>query len=147
MKMTGIKAAGTSMYQTGRVKKEHRRLRRERTTVRVMVGLYCAHHHGTTDLCDACSDLVDYADRRLDLCPYGSDKPSCANCPIHCYRPEPRERMREVMRFAGPRMLARHPVLAIRHLIDDRRPVPQSGMRRGLDREKDQTVTEPRSRR
>lgn len=32
--------------------------------------------------------------------------------------------MREVMRFAGPRMLARHPWLAIMHLIDDRRPAP-----------------------
>jgi hypothetical protein len=32
--------------------------------------------------------------------------------------------MREVMRFAGPRMLARHPWLAIMHLIDDRRPPP-----------------------
>jgi hypothetical protein len=33
--------------------------------------------------------------------------------------------MREVMRFAGPRMLARHPFLAIMHLIDDRRPAPE----------------------
>ncbi len=32
--------------------------------------------------------------------------------------------MREVMRFAGPRMLARHPYLAIRHLLDDRREAP-----------------------
>jgi hypothetical protein len=29
--------------------------------------------------------------------------------------------MREVMRFAGPRMLLFHPVMAIRHLWDERK--------------------------
>ena len=75
-------------------------------------------------MCPACSELASYAERRLDLCPFGSEKPSCANCPIHCYRPEPRERMRDVMRFAGPRMLMRHPWLALRHLLDDRWEAP-----------------------
>ncbi|MGD9253904.1 MAG: nitrous oxide-stimulated promoter family protein [Holophagae bacterium] len=100
------------------------RLRRERKTVRAMVAMYCAHHHGRDGLCDECVELADYAERRLDRCPYGGGKPACTKCPIHCYRPEARERMREVMRFAGPRMLWRHPYLAIRHLLDDRKPVP-----------------------
>lgn len=106
------------------VREDHPRLRRERLTVRAMVAFYCRHHHGVGGICDACAELLAYSDRRLDLCPYGSDKPTCANCPIHCYRPEPRQRMREVMRFAGPRMLTRHPYLAIRHLVDGRRPAP-----------------------
>jgi hypothetical protein len=89
-----------------------------------MVRLYCTHHHGTRELCETCSELLAYSDRRLDLCPYGPAKPTCVNCPIHCYRPEPRERMREVMRFAGPRMFTRYPYLAIMHLIDGRRPAP-----------------------
>jgi hypothetical protein len=90
-----------------------------------MVAMYCAHHHGTTArLCDACAELADYADGRLDRCPYGAAKPACTKCPIHCYKPEPLGKMREVMRFAGPRMLGRHPYLAIRHLLDDRKPVP-----------------------
>jgi len=122
--MTGVNAASDVLHDDVQVKKEHRRLRRERRTVRIMVGLYCSHHHGTQALCPDCEELAAYADRRLDLCPYDSEKPSCTNCPIHCYRPEPRERMREVMRFAGPRMLARHPYLAIRHLMDDRREAP-----------------------
>ena len=82
-----------------------------------MVEMYCNHHHGTESLCQECSALADYADRKLDLCPYGPDKPTCTNCPIHCYREEPRERMREVMRFAGPRMLKKHPIMAARHLL------------------------------
>lgn len=89
-----------------------------------MVGMYCAAHHGTDSLCANCAELADYADRRLDLCPYGAEKPSCANCPIHCYRPQPREAMRAVMRFAGPRMLLTHPFLAVRHLLDDRKKAP-----------------------
>jgi hypothetical protein len=101
------------------------RIRRERTTVRAMVEMYCRHHHGGSHLCDSCAELADYAGRKLDRCPYGSDKPACTHCPIHCYGAEPRERMREVMRFAGPRMLLRHPYLAVRHLIDERRKAPE----------------------
>jgi len=33
--------------------------------------------------------------------------------------------MREVMRFAGPRMMWRHPYLAIRHLLDERKKAPE----------------------
>ena len=36
-----------------------------------------------------------------------------------------REEMKRIMRWAGPRMLWRHPILTIRHLIDDRRPAPE----------------------
>jgi hypothetical protein len=122
--MTGVNAMAGVLRENVNVKKEHRRLRRERKTVRAMVGMYCRHHHGNENLCDECGELAAYADRRLDLCPYGEGKPSCANCPIHCYRPDPRERMREVMRFAGPRMIFRHPYLAIMHLVDERRKSP-----------------------
>lgn len=115
------------------VARETRRLRRERRTVRAMVTLYCRHHHGRHGLCASCEELLAYADRRLDLCPYGSVKPTCANCPIHCYRPDPRQQMRDVMRFAGPRMLTRHPYLAIMHLIEGRRPAPPLPRRAGTE--------------
>jgi hypothetical protein len=29
-----------------------------------------------------------------------------------------REKIKEVMRYAGPRLIYRHPILAIRHLLD-----------------------------
>lgn len=87
-----------------------------------MLSIYCRKRHGQGDtLCDACRELLDYARCRLDRCPFGEAKPTCAGCPIHCYKPSMRERVREVMRFAGPRMLLRHPVLAVRHLLDGRR--------------------------
>ncbi len=98
------------------------RIAREKRTVQAMVRLYCRRHHGTRgDLCTECSELLEYASCRLDRCPFGPQKTTCANCPIHCYKPQMRERVKEVMRFAGPRMLLRHPLLAIRHLLDGRR--------------------------
>jgi hypothetical protein len=122
--MTGIKDPNGLLIHNVVVKSDTRRFARERKTVRAMIEMYCADHHGGDELCRECAELADYADRRLDLCPYGPDKPTCTSCPIHCYRPEPRERMREVMRYAGPRMFRKHPYLAVMHLIAERRPVP-----------------------
>jgi len=102
------------------------RIRREKQTVRAMVGIYCrAHHDAAEPPCAACRDLLDYAACRLDRCPFGAEKPTCVNCPIHCYKPAMRDQMREVMRYSGPRMLLRHPILAIRHLLDGRHEPPE----------------------
>ena len=101
----------------------NKHLVREFRTISRMVGIYCSDHHGGSvrALCADCRGFLDYAERRLDKCPYGDDKPTCANCPIHCYKPAQRELAREIMRYAGPRMMLRHPFLAITHLIDGRR--------------------------
>jgi len=94
-------------------------------TVTYMVQIYCRSHHGSQNgLCEACQQLLDYAEVRLDRCPYGQNKPTCNKCPIHCYKPEPKEQMRLVMRYSGPRMLLPHPWLAIRHLLHERKNVP-----------------------
>lgn len=98
---------------------ESRRLARERRTVEAMVGLYCREQHGGERVpCEACTELLAYAGARLDACRYAGDKPTCARCPVHCYKPGMRERVRSVMRYAGPRMLWHHPVLAVLHLLD-----------------------------
>ncbi|NAI04097.1 nitrous oxide-stimulated promoter family protein [Escherichia coli] len=69
--------------------------------------------------------LFVYAQKRLDKCVFGEEKPACKQCPVHCYQPAKREEMKQIMRWAGPRMLWRHPILTVRHLIDDKRPVPE----------------------
>jgi Nitrous oxide-stimulated promoter len=100
---------------------------RELKTIAAMVRMYCRGHqhaHAGATLCAECTALLDYATRRLERCVFGDAKPTCANCVVHCYSDEMRERVRVVMRWAGPRMLLRHPVLGIRHLLDERRPVP-----------------------
>ena len=108
-----------------RERTESRRMARERATVAVMIRLACRARHGTREgLCAECRELQAYADARLDRCPFQDGKPTCANCLVHCYKPEMRERIREVMRFAGPRMLKQHPVLAICHILDGLREPP-----------------------
>ena len=95
------------------------RIAREKRTVRAMVTIYCrGHGHGGRPLCPECADLLSYALCRLDRCPFGEEKTTCAKCPIHCYKPAMRDRVKEVMRYAGPRMLLRHPILALRHQLD-----------------------------
>lgn len=99
---------------------------RELRTMTAMVQLYCrGHAHDGSPLCADCGALLDYATRRLERCVFGDAKPTCANCLVHCYTATMRERVRDVMRWAGPRMLWRHPWLAITHLFDGRRPAPR----------------------
>lgn len=102
-----------------------RRLQREARTLDRMVAIYCRDHHtpDAGDICGDCRELLAYAERRLAKCPYGEDKPTCANCPVHCYKAAQREQARAIMRYAGPRMLWRHPLLAIAHVLDGRRRV------------------------
>ncbi len=95
-------------------------------TIEAMVRMYCGGHHhaGRAPLCAECAALMRYAARRLERCVFGDAKPNCADCAVHCYRVEMREKIRQVMRWAGPRMLLRHPILAISHMLAERRPVP-----------------------
>jgi hypothetical protein len=105
---------------------EPRRIARERATVAAMIRLACRSWHGNGNvLCSECQELQEFADQKLDRCPFQDHKPTCANCLIHCYKPAMRERIREVMRFAGPRMLRRHPYLTICHILDGRKKPPE----------------------
>ena len=111
----------------------------EKCTVAAMIALYCrGKGHGvysdvsasktlsskrTTSssspfLCPECSELLHYAHQRLERCRFGEEKPSCTRCPVHCYRKDMRERIRQIMRYSGPRMLLHDPIMAIRHLWD-----------------------------
>jgi hypothetical protein len=110
-----------------------RRNARERRTIEAMIRLFCRDRHGTKrGLCAQCAELKAYARQRLEQCPYGEDKPTCVNCPIHCYKPARRREVRTVMRYAGPRMLWHYPILAIRHKLAGQRaapPLPRKGKR------------------
>ena len=94
----------------------HRWLAREKRTLQAMLDIYCrAHHRRCGGVVRECADLEAYAIRRLYHCPFGAEKTTCAKCPIHCYQPAMRGKIQLVMRYAGPRMLYRHPILALFH--------------------------------
>ena len=79
---------------------------REKRMVSEMIALYCRKkHHTKGGLCPECADLEAYARMRSDKCPFMETKTFCSNCKVHCYKPVMREKIREVMRFSGPRML------------------------------------------
>lgn len=105
------------------------REQRERQTIQAMFRIYCRDRHGSADqkLCPACQELENYALARLARCPFQENKPACAKCSVHCYKPDMRQQVRQVMRHAGPKMLLHHPILALRHLLDERRPAPEVG--------------------
>ena len=95
---------------------------REKAMVSQMITLYCKKNHRTKHgLCSDCAELDKYARLRSDKCPFMEIKTFCSNCKVHCYKQEMREKIRAVMRFAGPRMIFHHPVAAIRHVIETKK--------------------------
>jgi hypothetical protein len=112
-----------------------RRITREKKTITAMMGIYCRDHHAARKgLCAECLSLLDYAHRRLDTCPFQEEKPACNLCEVHCYSALMRERVRDVMRYAGPRMLWPHPILSLWHILDKLRPAPKLKSRAQSDR-------------
>ena len=89
---------------------------KDRYILEQFIGIYCRGNHGTPsgELCPTCADLLAYATERLERCPQ-EPKPSCKHCPVHCYRPVYRERIREVMRYSGKRLLLQGRLDLIRH--------------------------------
>lgn len=93
--------------------------RDEKQLISEMIAYYCQKKHGSAAglLCEDCLKLEGYAHTRIARCPFTESKTFCSHCEVHCYAPEMRERIREVMRYSGPRMLIRHPLLAVRHAL------------------------------
>lgn len=91
-------------------------LQQEQATIAIMVRLFCKAKHETRDgLCPDCQELLDYAQERVAGCMFLPEKPVCGRCPVHCYQAPYRERVREVMRFAGPRLMFKNPLAVVRH--------------------------------
>lgn len=95
-------------------------LKREKKTVLSMIQIFCKGNHFQNTLCDDCKELLDYSLKRIDNCIFIDNKPVCVDCEIHCYNKEMREKIKVIMRYSGPKMIYRHPVLAINHLLRKR---------------------------
>ncbi len=105
----------------------------EKTILKEMIGLYCRLKHkkgnkdktdknadrqaGKNSLCPDCTGLLDYALLRTEKCPFMATKSFCSKCKVHCYKPEMREKIRQVMKFSGPRMMFYFPLQAIKHVF------------------------------
>lgn len=95
---------------------------REKQLVSQMIALYCRKNHKyKKDLCNDCKSFKEYAEMRIDKCPFMETKTFCSNCKVHCYKPQMREQIRAVMRFSGPRMIFYHPIIAVRHVRESKK--------------------------
>lgn len=100
------------------LRKKMRKIEREKRTIEFMIAFYCKHKLHSDVITDDYAQLLKYAQARLDKCVFGDKKGTCKNCPIHCYKKDMRQRMKEVMAWAGPRMFFYAPLLSISHFID-----------------------------
>ncbi len=69
------------------------------------------------ECCEECAELTRYAEARRAYCPK-DPKPFCSHCDTHCYRPQMKEAMREVMEYSGPRSVFHGYALdSVRHAV------------------------------
>lgn len=70
-------------------------------TITSMINIYCRKKHGNEkgELCQECSELLDYAHKRLDFCKFGEVKSFYSKCPIHCYKKDMKIKIKGVMKF------------------------------------------------
>jgi hypothetical protein len=110
------------------------RVRFEKETVSLMIGMYCQAVHKSSSLCTNCRKVQEYAFARIEKCSLHPSKPVCSVCPVHCYKPGMRQQIREIMRFSGPRMPGKYPLKALSYLwlkyIVSRKTYPVRSIRR-----------------
>lgn len=100
------------------------RIDQEKETFLEMVTLYCRHRLKAMSVPEPYEQLVNYAYKRLERCRWGTKKPNCHQCRVHCYAPDKRQQVREIMKWAGPRMIIYAPIKAMRYLINSMKPNP-----------------------
>lgn len=107
-------------------KKELKEWNKEKKLIPVMIGMYCKGNHKEerkklnlkgNDVCPDCKLLTEYALFRLEKCPFKVNKKFCSFCKIHCYKEDMKVKIKDVMRYSGPRMLFSHPIFAISHVV------------------------------
>ena len=96
------------------------RIEREKKTITLMVDIYCQKKHGNKkgELCEECKELLEYAHKRLSFCKFGENKSTCSRGPIHCYKKDMKEKVKEVMKFSGPRLIIHNPIELVRHALN-----------------------------
>lgn len=92
------------------------RVEKEKQIIQLMIEIYCQKKHQHKGaLCQECQELLEYAHKRLTFCKFGDEKTACGKCPIRCYKKDMKIKVKEVMRFSGPRLLIYRPIEFIKH--------------------------------
>ncbi len=95
---------------------------RQKKDIRLLakfVEVYCTGNHRTAEhaplvlpeglgkrsLCPECTSFLEYGISKRLKCPLEAEKPTCKNCRIHCYDKQRREKVREIMAYAGRKLM------------------------------------------
>jgi len=97
----------------------------EKKTIEAMIDIYCKGNHynknknGTRAYtrCPICLEQATYALKKIDQCPYKENKPVCSKCLVKCYNVKHKDNIKQVMRYSGPRIIVKHPLLLIRYIF------------------------------
>lgn len=128
--------------------REYKQWNIEKKLIPEMIRIYCLGNHKESrkeegvkgkELCSKCKDLAEYAEFRLEKCPFKKNKGFCSFCKIHCYKPEYRAQMKEVMRYSGSRMLLSHPIFALSHVAAMLKHKKQEKQTNDQNKDKEQT--------
>jgi len=84
---------------------KEKRIKKDSKILRKFVYVYCKNNHldrakNSDGYCDECYEVLNYALKRDEKCPL-DPKPKCKDCKIHCYKPEMRQKIKEIMKFSG----------------------------------------------
>lgn len=99
---------------------ENTHIDKDRKTLEAIGRIYCAAHHedakkDEAGLCASCRETVERTFERASACPFGHEG-NCQDCEVHCQRGDAQRRIREMMRYAAPRMTVRHPLMTFDYL-------------------------------
>ncbi len=118
------KGAAKQWWSSLQDQRRQKKLRRDLRLVAAFVRTFCDERHATQaknefhldgfsdslgcsgpmQLCSSCQKLLAHALVKRSHCPL-NPKPACRKCSEHCYAPQYREKMREVMRYAGSQLI------------------------------------------
>src|SRR6056297_90918 len=93
------------------------RLEMEKKVLRKMVHIYCRGNHSKNSPCSECMEVINYGLNKIDSCIYGINKPFCSKCTIHCYEENMKKKVKDIMRYSGPRIIFYHPIISLKHFL------------------------------
>jgi NAD-dependent SIR2 family protein deacetylase len=85
-----------------------------------MVIIYCrGNNHIKDGICIKCKEILEYARNKTRNCIHKGNKPTCRKCKTHCYNELNRKAIKDIMRYSRTRMIFKHPIKSINHLIKE----------------------------
>lgn len=85
-----------------------------------MIRIYCKKHHNTDEtLCNDCSDLLEYSENVLNQCEI-DDELDSEKFKYYYDDIEKMEKLKEIMKYSGFRIMLYHPIISIRHIFSNK---------------------------